>query len=126
MFRFNFADPAAPAQAIPSSDLHLNAGYEKAHAVEVYAEVGHQICWQCFASPLPGFQALILPTASMQVDESPEMDEIVISESLTLLKGRISTSQTAALLGQEEMAASDLIPGRYEGVCVCVCACMCP
>lgn len=45
-----------------------------------------------------------------------------MASSLTLIKHVLSTSDAAALLEQQGVADSDLLPGQYEGGCLTACS----
>jgi len=50
-----------------------------------------------------------------QASREAEVEEHRVSELIILAKGRLESSDASRLLGLDELAVADLIPGQYEG-----------
>lgn len=115
MFKFNFAaesegehkeetelkaEPLMTAEEVPAEEVGWNA----THGAYIRA---CQACQHATASKLE-------PAAS-QARYLGLQDVVKVAEGVTLLKGQVSNAQAASLLGQQQVADSDLLPGQYEG-----------
>lgn len=50
-----------------------------------------------------------------QLTPTLELDQVLLSDTLYLLKGRVSSSAAAVLVNDANLQSSDLEPGKYEG-----------